>query len=200
MEIFNDDFDYKRFQKLLYLVNSKQTLKFSDIETSKSIPCRTWTQERGETLVDIGAYCLMPNHFHILIRSKDEKDTALFLQRLLTSHSKYFNKKNTRDGSLFQGKSKAKHIVNNEYLKYLFSYIHLNPIKLIQKDWKEVGIKDIDKAKMYLNDYKYSSYLDFIGDRPESIILNTSVFPEYFSIPEIFKKDIFEWLSKKDFV
>jgi len=197
MEIFNDNFDYQRFQKLLYLVNSKQTLKFSDIETS---PSPVWTRERGETLVDIGAYCLMPNHFHLLIKSKDEKDTAMFLQRLLGSHSKYFNTKNDRDGSLFQGKSKAKHITNNEQLKYLFSYIHLNPVKLIQNDWKEIGIKNLEKSKEYLNNYKHSSYLDFIENRPESTILNIKVFPEYFSTPEIFKNEIFEWLSFKDLI
>lgn len=197
MEIFNNHFDYARFQKLLYIVNSKQTVKYSDIESKQESPCRTWTQERGETLVDIGAYCLMPNHFHLLIRSKNEKDTGIFLQRLLTSHSKYFNIKNNRSGSLFQGKSKAQHIVGDNYLKYIFSYIHLNIVKLIQKDWREVGIADENKTKEYLVEYKYSSYFDFLkeNNREESKILNRVVFPDYFSSPELFQKEIFEWLN-----
>lgn len=196
MNIFTNNFEYSRFQKLLYLVNSKNTLKFSDIETNKISPCPTWTIDRGETLVDIGAYCLMPNHFHLLIRSKDEKSTGAFLQRLLTSHSKYFNTKYDRSGSLFQGKSKAEHVVGDNYLKYLFSYIHLNPVKIIQSDWKENGINNIEEVKNYLNTYKYSSYPDFIGeDRKELKILELTNFPNYFSKKENYINEIIEWLN-----
>ena len=195
MDIFKDSFEYLRFQYSLYLTNSKETIKYSDLTS----PCRTWTIERGETLVDIGAYCLMPNHFHLLIRSKNEKDTGLFLQRLLTSHSKYFNTKYNRTGSLFQGKSKAQHASKtDEYLKYLYSYIHLNPIKLIQPDWKEAGIKNIASAETYLCNYAYSSYIDFIGkERNESSILNRSNFPEYFETKEMFNKEITDWIIYK---
>lgn len=197
MKIFNDNFDYARFQRLLYLVNSKQTLKYSDIEINDQIPCPTWEQERGETLVDIGTYCLMPNHFHLLIKSKNEKDVSTFLQRLLTSHSKYFNVKNNRTGSLFQGKSKTKHVLGDNYLKYIFSYIHLNPIKLIQKDWKEIGITNIEKTKEYLEKYKYSSYNDFLKEqsRKELKILNKPAFPNYFPSFESFEKETFEWIN-----
>jgi len=196
MNIFLNDFEYNRFKKLLYLVNSKNTIKFSDIETKKTSPCPTWTIERGQTLVDIGAYCLMPNHFHLLIKSKGEKDTATFLQRLLTSHSKYFNIKYNRSGSLFQGKSKAIHIIGDNYLKYIFSYIHLNPIKIIQGDWKENGINNISLAKEYLDSYEYSSYFDFLGrKRGESKILELSNFPDYFYQKNSFSKEIIEWLN-----
>jgi len=194
MKIFLSDYDYSRFQKLLYLANSKETVKFSDLNPKSPYP--VWTQKRGETLVDIGAYSLMPNHFHILIRSKNEKDTGLFLQRILLSHSKYFNIKNERSGTLFQGKSKAEHINKDTYLKYIYTYIHLNIIKLIQSDWKEVGIKNIKKAKEYLKNYKYSSFIDYLGiNRLEGGILNKKAFPNYFQTPKQFEKEIFEFLD-----
>lgn len=193
MPIFNNKPGYDRFQKLLYIANSIKTPQYSDI--NKNL-CPTWEIDRGETLVDIGAYCLMPNHFHILIKVKKEKNASLFLQRILTSHSKYINIKYDRSGSLFQGKSKSKHVKDDQYLKYLFSYIHLNPIKLIQKNWKENGINDIKKAKDYLSKYKYSSYLDFTEkERAESKILNKSAFPNYFLTKELFEEEIFEWLN-----
>jgi putative transposase len=196
MSIFNSKYDYQRFEELLYTTNSKITKKLSDIRGTKpQSPHPVWTEERGETLVDIGAYCLMPNHFHILIKSKNEKDTALFFQRLQMSHSKYFNKKNNRTGVLFQGKIKSEHVISNEYLKYLFAYIHLNPVKLIQKDWKESGIKNQGEAKKYLYSYEYSSFLCFLTEQPKSSILNFSVFPQYFENREDFKKHIFEWIS-----
>jgi len=193
MTIFNDILDYDRFQKLLYIVNSKETGKFSNIIKSKKF---LFDQERGETLIDIGAYCLMPNHFHLLVKIKNQKDAAIFLQRLQLSYSKYFNVKNKRSGVLFQGKSKSRHIIQNNDLKYNFSYIHLNPVKLIQKNWKDDGIKDIKKTIKYLSSYKYSSYLDFVeSKRPELNILNRSVFPNYFSSSKLFKKELLEWLN-----
>ena len=194
MKIFLDDNDYSRFQKLLYLTNSKETVKFSDLNLK--FPYLVWKIKRGETLVDIGAYSIMPNHFHILIRSKNEKDTSLFLQRLSLSYSKYFNRKNDRSGTLFQGKSKSEHIDNDSYLKYIYTYIHLNIIKLIQSNWKEIGIKNINKAEKYLKNYKYSSFIDYLGiKRPEEKILNKKAFPDYFQTSKNFKKETFEFLN-----
>lgn len=194
MKIFLNDCDYSRFQKLFYLTNSRETVKFSDLNPKSPYP--VWTIERGETLVDIGAYSIMPNHFHILIRSKNKKDTSSFLQRVLLSYSKYFNKKNNRNGTLFQGKSKAQHVNKNIYLKYIFSYIHLNPIKIFQKDWREVGIKNFKKAKDFLEKYKYSSYIDYLGiERLEGKILNKKAFPDYWSTPKEFKEEVFEFLN-----
>ncbi|MCC6323619.1 transposase [Candidatus Nomurabacteria bacterium] len=194
MEIFLDFSDYDRFQKLLYTANSKETSKYSGIKSQDILP--VWSVERGETLVDIGAYTTMPNHFHLLIRSKNEKDTALFLQRILGSYSKYFNVKNNRTGTLFQGRSKAKHIVGDKYLKYNYTYIHLNIVKLIQNNWKEVGLKDIERTKEYLKNYKYSSFLDYSGaNRQEGKILNKEAFPKYFEASESFEKEIKEFLN-----
>lgn len=194
MEIFLSAPDYERFQKLLYVANSKNTIQFSDIRPQNL--SLVWEIERGETLVDIGSYTLMPNHFHILIRSKDEKSTSLFLQRILGSYSKYFNKKSDRSGILFQGKSQAEHIIGDRYLKYIFTYIHLNIVKLIQNDWKEVGIKNIEQVKTYLKNYKYSSYLDYSStNRPEGEILNKEAFPKYFETQESFEKEINEFLN-----
>ena len=134
----------------------------------------------------------------IYIKSKNKNDTATFLQRLQMSYSKYFNINNDRSGSLFQGKSKAEHITENNYLKYIFSYIHLNPVKLIEKKWEGSGIKNIEKIKEYLLKYKYSSYIDFVEkNRNESKILNISVFPNYFPSSKSTKEEITEWLKQE---
>ena len=98
----------------------------------------------------------------------------------------YFNKRYERTGRLFEGTFKSVHANNDEYLKYLFAYIHLNPIKLTNPMWKEEGIKDNNKAESFLNEYEFSSYLDYSSNmennrkRLESKILNKEVFPEYF--------------------
>ena len=88
-------------------------------------------------------------------------------------------------------------MAKDNYLEYLFAYIHLNPVKLIDSKWKENGIKDKKKTKKFLENYEYSSYLDFIGknNRIEEKILDGKNFPNYFETFEEFNKFVDEWLS-----
>ncbi|MFA6397883.1 MAG: transposase [Candidatus Paceibacterota bacterium] len=193
--IFRDEKDFKHFIFLLYLSNTIRNFAMRDITQNFF----NFNQEKQ--LVSIGAWVLMSNHFHLIITPTENESISKFMQKLTTAYSMYYNKKYKRTGSLFEGKFKSKHIKDDRNLKYLFSYIHLNPIKLIQKDWKEKGIKDKQQATHFLNDYKYSSYQDYLNiesKRPESIILNKKDFPSYFPTKEKFKKEIFEWLSYKD--
>jgi len=192
--IFSDDYDYRRFILQMYLCNNTEQLNIADL-LKYDKPAEIFKINKEETLVDIGAWCLMPNHFHILIKEKVAGGSVAFLQRLLTSHSKYYNKKYHRTGSLFQGPFKARHLDYDQYLKYNFTYVHLNPISLIDKGWKEKRIEDKKKAKDFLNKYEYSSYQDYCGtDRPEGRILNKVAFPEYFETVTDFKDMVEEWI------
>ncbi len=192
--IFSSDVDYKRFQRLLYICNSKKPVIFKTIQGLALDKI-----ERGETIVDIGVYCLMPNHFHLLLHEKVEGGISIFLGKISTAYSMYRNKKYERTGKLFEGAFRAEHVDNDDYLKYLFAYIHLNPIKIIDPKWKENGIKDLKAAKSYLLEYNYSSYLDYMGmEREEGGIINKNVFPEYFEDFKEFDRFINEWLSLKN--
>ena len=191
MPIFLDVFDKKRFIKLLFVCNSRKSVVFKSIQGLSLDEI-----DRGETLVDIGIYCLVPNHFHLLIKEKTENGISEFVKKVATGYSMYFNKKYERTGSLFEGPFKAKRIDTDEYLKYIFSYIHLNPIKIIDSQWKENKITDRVKAKNYLQKYPYSSYFEYIGGkRQEEKILEKDSFPEYFSQPKEFDDFINDWLS-----
>lgn len=192
--IFLDVNDWVRFQKLLFLCNSIKSIVFRDVSVGN-----TYKYDRGDTVVDIGAYCLMSNHFHLLLHEKIEGGISLFMLKILTAYSAYFNKKYNRSGGLFEGKFKATHADTDEYLKYLISYIHLNPVKIIEPEWKEKGIMDREAAKSYLSAYTYSSYLDYLGEkRVERNILNREAFPEYFADFKEFEQFINEWLVFKD--
>ena len=192
--IFNDEYDKQRFIHLLYLCNSQKNIVYRDILAEE-----IYQQELDSTIVDIGVYCLMPNHFHLLLHEKVEDGISLFILKLLTAYATYFNKKYERTGSLFEGKFKATHADSDEYLKYLFSYIHLNPVKIIDPKWKENGISDRAKAKKYLDSYVQSSYLDYTGTkREESRILNKAAFPQYFRNNKEFNNYLNEWLAFKD--
>jgi len=192
-KIFHDKEDYLRFITLLFTCNSINNFNSFAVNRSKD---SAYLFERGEQIVFIGAYVLMPNHFHILIKEKEEGGISKFMQKLSTAYVMYYNKKYNRNGGLFEGKFKSKYLDTDRYLKYIFSYIHLNIIKLIQKDWKEKGIKNRSQALEYLNNYKYSSYLDYIEiSRVQNKILNKNDFPRYFDSINDFKEEIFEWLN-----
>lgn len=192
-KIFVNKIDYERFIKLLFFCNSSKAVVFKTIQnlTLDKI-------DRGETIVDIGVYCLMPNHFHLLIHEKKDDGISLFIQKLSTAYSMYFNKRHERTGGLFEGRFKAEHADKDEYLEYLFAYIHLNPIKLIEPDWREKGISDMTKAKQFLKNYRYSSYPDYMSEsRPEAAILNKSAFPKYFESHKEFEDYVDDWLNYK---
>ena len=144
----------------------------------------------------------MPNHFHLLLHESVDGGISKFMSKILTGYTMYFNLKYKRKGRLFESTFQARHANTDEYLKYLLSYIHLNPVKLIQSDWKDVGIKDLDKVSTYLGNYNYSSYGDYINSinfsREEGRILNKEDFPEYFKDELDFNNELLEWLKFKD--
>lgn len=105
----------------------------------------------------------MPNHYHLLIKQLSDNGVVKFMQKLGTGYANYFNKKYERVGPLFQGKYKAVAVENDTHLLYLPCYIHLNPIELIEPGWKNRKIKNWRRATTFLESYRWSSYLDYIG-------------------------------------
>ena len=199
-EIFLDSEDYLRFVKLLYICNSEKRFNFREDIVKKHID--VWDYDRGQTIVAIGSWVLMPNHFHLYIScaykdiEKEESYISIFLNKLCTAYSMYFNKKYNRTGKLFENKFKSVNVLDEVQAKYLFSYIHLNPVKLIDSKWKEEGIKNKEKTITFLNSYKWSSYHEFNGvNRVENKILSKENFLSYFPATKSFQKDIFEWLA-----
>jgi putative transposase len=191
--IFSSRADHDRFLTLLYLCNQTAVVHLQiQGRTLKELS----DKREGEPLVAIVAYCLMPNHFHLLVHELQEGGLSKFMQKVMTGYTMYFNKKNDRNGSLFQGKFKATHVTDDRYLRYLVSYIHLNPVKLIEPKWKENSIADRAAAEQYLAQYGPSSYRDYLGEiRPENAILSPDVLPEYFDSGMKFKELVTEWLT-----
>jgi len=176
--------DYKHFMFLLYACN-----------TTKSIELRKLGEkfDREETIVEIGAFCLMPNHFHILIREKENGGISKYMLKLMTSYSMYFNKKYERTGKLYEGVFKSTHLNNDKYLKYMYSYIHLNPCKLLDKNWRENKKRNTSKLLDYAFSYKYSSLQEYTNKK--YIITHNSEFPTYFDHLIEHRQELFEWLS-----
>ena len=91
-KIFLDKRDYLHFLYLMYVCNTIKNIKTRDLGNDF---------DREETIVSIGAYCLMPNHFHILVKEKTNNGISLFMRKLLTAYAMYFNVKYKRTGRLY---------------------------------------------------------------------------------------------------
>lgn len=105
---------------------------------------------RGRS-VELVAFCIMGNHFHFIVRELVERGTERYMQRLEVAYTKYFNTKYETSGHVFEGRYKAKHISDNEYLTHLSAYIHRNPREL--KTWR--GRE---------HEYPWSSYQDYVTE------------------------------------
>lgn len=193
--IFIDESDYRRFVELLFLCNGSKPVDSRKYKGLSFAECVDKIGKNKENLVYIGAYCFMPNHFHLLVKERDPVGISIFMRKLLTAYSMYFNTKYERKGRLFESSYQSRHVDYDEYLKYLFAYIHLNPVKIIDPYWKE-GIKDREKAIKYISDYQFSSFADYVeGKREEGIILSRDKFPNYFPEQGDFTTAMFEWIN-----
>ena len=171
-KIFFSKGDWIHFQRLLYICNSVgNNIRPSRIK-SRPLP----TLVKGEPLVDVCAYTLMDNHFHLLVYEKSERGITKFMRKLLTAYSMYMNKKYERTGPLMCRPFRAKHIDSDRYLRWVVSYIHMNIADKVEPDWKDLGITNKQKVFNYMKDYQYSSFKDYMQvEREESLILNTKI-------------------------
>jgi putative transposase len=163
--IFEDDNDYRAFLHLLkYYFSPPQKPSIHPLtELTGFTPVRKRPVDTLHDKADLLSFCLMPNHFHLLIRQKDKYGIESLMRRLLTTYVMYFNRRYDREGHLFQGTYKACLVENDNYLLHLSRYIHQNPTL----------------TKRYLNQYPYSSYPYYIEEK-KSDWINTDHILSYF--------------------
>lgn len=140
-----------------------------------------------DCFVDILAFCLMPNHIHLLVRQLKDNGTTDFMRKSLIGFAGYFNKKYKRKGHLFQETFNSAEIKTDKQLLTVFGYIHSNPISTIYPKWKETGIRSIKKAINCIEKYKWSSYGDYVGNHNFPSITNRTIFEEIFNGKENIK-------------
>lgn len=153
--IFTNKRDYSKFQLLTKFYNSiDYPIRFSKFMLLSSDQRQEiWHRlDISKKHTDILAYCLMPNHFHFLLKQNTKNGISKFMANLQNSYAKYFNIKNNRVGPLFQGQFKAVKIDSEEQLLHVSRYIHLNP-------YSSGIIGDIHK----LIQYPYSSLSEYLN-------------------------------------
>lgn len=178
--IFLTDTYYQRAHEVLsYYNNLNAPVRFSHFArlpiSLKNEVLETLNKE-NQKLVQILAFCFMPNHVHFLIKEIREKGITTFMRIFQNSYAKYFNTKTERNGSLFQSMFKAVRILTDEQLLHVARYIHLNPVT-------SYILKNIEELK----NYPWSSFPIYIG-KQKSNIVDTELVLSLFSSVEQFIK------------
>ena len=180
---FQDTHDYYRFKELLYLANSSRPLHRQTLSKHLSHE-EIFYLDRDDLLVSIGAYALMPNHFHLLLFEIRDRGISTFMQKIGTAYTMYFNTKYERSGGLFTKPFRSRHVDNDVYFQHVVGYIHSNPADLFEPHWKIGKIGSTRNLGHKLIDYQYSSLALFAGkNRYDAAIINPDVFDAYTNPP-----------------
>lgn len=189
-QIFMDDLDYFRFIHNLFEFNDTAPAgKFSEDK-----PPIVGKDKKREILVEILCFCLMPNHFHLILRQLKNKGIPNFMKKMGTGYSMFFNEKYERVGALFQGSYKAISVENDAYFMQLSRYIHLNPIELIDSNWMNDEVKNWPKTNRFLKNYRWSSCPDYIGKKNFPSVTSRDFLLDLFGGQDDYKKFLNQYL------
>lgn len=168
-DIVMDDHDRLRFIHNLHA--------FNDLNATPNYILNARHQEHSvrERLVDIHSFCVMKNHYHLLVSERLEKGISLFMQKLNMGYTKYFNERHERSGALWQGKYRKVLIERDAHFLYIPFYIHLNPLDYAVPEWRKGAVSDAHKALKSLYAYRWSSHLDYLGVRNFPSLIRTDV-------------------------
>lgn len=197
-QIFMDKQDHLRFIHDLYELNNQERVglnyyKFRDYGARGEVAKND--KKLRKKLVDILAFSLMPNHYHILISPKVETGVPQFMQKLNMGYAKYFNQKYERVGRLFQGPYKSVLVTDNTHFLHLPFYIHFNPLDLTCPEWRDNKISSPKKALEFLKSYRWSSHLDYLGIKNFPSVLNMKHLTEVFGSGKDYQKLVENYLK-----
>lgn len=201
-KIFLNKEDYFRFTHNLFEFNDEspainlnfhlggnRTTKLSNLTSEVGLP--KLERKPRKLLVDILAFCLMPNHFHLLLQQRKNHGITNFMRKMGTGYTNYFNKKYNRVGPLFQGKFKAILLEDDTHFRYLPFYIHANPLALMPPQER----RNPKTALRFLESYRWSSYPDYIGKKNIPSVTSRAFLWKSLGGPADHHKEMLRWVT-----
>ena len=178
--IFQDNANWSRFMQSIEEFNVENPIG-SIYENKFRKKHKLSTPGTKSRLVDVVAYCLNPNHYHLILTPLLEKGIEKFIQKLGGGYTRYFNEKYERNGVLFQGPFKAKHIASNEYLLYLSAYVNLNN-----------RIHQLSTPGTKLDSKFRSSWGEYLGKNSDNLCSKSIILDQFDSVRgyKIFAEDV----------
>lgn len=201
--IFLDKQDYFRFIHDLFEFNDENwvntsSYSFAQSEKINDIASRKLSRKPRKLLVDILAFVLMPNHYHLLLAPKIENGISKFMKKVDMGYAKYFNQKYERKGTLFERRYKAIQVTEESHFIHLPYYLHCNPLDLIQPEWREEKLLNYKKAIQFLESYRWSSHLDYLGKKNFPSVTNRDFLLNFFEGEDGYRQALYEWLKDKN--
>lgn len=193
-DIVMDEQDRVRFIHDLFAMNDANYVK----HISQPQRRNTSFAYKRDCLVTIHAFCLMNNHYHLLLSEVKESGISLFLQKFNMGYAKYFNEKYTRTGALWQGKTKKILIEKDGHYLHIPYYIHLNPLDYSFPEWRSGTVQDTAKAIEQLASYRWSSFLDYCGQRNFPSVIDTKLLKGLLGMQRQQHAEIRKIISKED--
>lgn len=170
--IFLDEYDRKRFLSSIIKFN------VNEVDILNRSP-----------LVKVIAFCLMDNHYHLLLQQISEMGISKLMQRLGTGYTLFFNKKDNRSGCLFEGPFKSVEISSQAQYMHISRYIHLNSIQKSDRN-------DAGKVREILENYRWSSYRHYLGIDKLNFVDEKPVM-NMFSCPREYSDFVLDWVEAK---
>lgn len=195
---FKNSRNCKRLLQAFLLANyTKSTEAFQYLRNHEEATLQEALEiaRKGEKLVDVLCYAIMPDHYHLLLGAIKENGVSEFIRKCNISIAKYVNISKEKRGPIFESRFKSKHVITNEYLTHLSLYIHLNPLDFIAgKAWRNHELKNWPALKKQLLNYPWSSlnfYLNKTEDNP--IISGSEIILDQFKNHREYETFLREW-------
>jgi len=200
-KIFLEDKDYLRFIHDLYEFNDEEPAphpRYRQIQSEDVRRPHINVKKERRRIVDLLAFCLMPNHYHLLLIPKKPEYLTLFMKKLNGGYAKYFNEKYRRTGTLFERRFKRILIEKEEHFTHIPYYIHCNPLDLEYPEWRNREIKNPQEAIKFLEKYRWSSHLDYLGIKNFPSVTQREFLLNVFGGEKGYKEAIENWLKSFD--
>jgi len=197
-KLFIDKQDYLRFIHDLYEFNDEAPAN-NNCHGFRRTPVKCNDVGRRyigrSLLVDIHAFCLMPNHYHLLLSPRVENGIPLFMKKLNGGYAKYFNERYDRQGALFEGRYKSVPVTAQSHFIHLPYYIHLNPLDMFDHGWRDRVVHSHADTMKYLENYRWSSHLDYMGKKNFPSVTQREFLLEFFGGQEGYAQALAQWVK-----
>lgn len=194
-KIFMDEEDHFRFIHDLFEFNDEENVENNRYLFNKGFVNPYIERKPRKLIVHLHVFCLMSNHYHLLLTPLGENTTSHFMKKLNTGYANYFNKKYKRKGALFEGRYKPVFIKDEAHFIHLPYYIHLNPLDFKFPTWRERRVKNHKEAMKFLESYRWSSHQDYLGKKNFPSVTQRETLLEVFNGEKGYKKQIDKWLK-----
>lgn len=198
-DIFLDHQDYMRFVYDLFEFNDQNMVDPNTrfFTPPYDIEGHAARHSKRLLLVDLHAFCLMSNHYHLFVSSRVERGVPQFMKKLNMGYAKYFNERYDRSGALFQGRYRRCLVQRDAHFAHLPLYIHLNPLDLVAPEWRQGNVQNPRRAIEYLERYRWSSLRDYLGERNFPSVITRDFLTDVVGKAREHRRNMSQWIRRE---